>query len=62
MSLSRYKTEIALGSQVIVDVAQKVHEAKADDGKIDAGEALKIFSSTLLSVLLGVATVQAGKK
>jgi hypothetical protein len=44
----------------IVDaVAQAVKDidaAKADDGKIDAGEAIKIFGAFAIAVLTGIKT------
>ena len=62
MSISRYQQEIGLGLQTVTGVAAKIHEAKADDGKIDAGEALSIFSGALMQALMGYAAIQADKK
>ena len=60
MSVSRYKTEIALGANLILDVVAGVSKAKADDGRLDASEAVSIFLTALLSAILGVAGSQAG--
>ena len=62
MALEDYQQEIAIGTQTLSSVAQRISDAKSDDGKIDAGEALSILSSALLGVLMGVATVQASKE
>lgn len=62
MALEDYQQEIGLGLDAVANVAQRVNEAKADDGKIDAGEALSILSSALLGVLMGVASIQTSKE
>ncbi len=52
MSVSRYKNEIALGANVLLDVSGQIEKAKAEDGKVDAGEAFQIFLTAVLSGLM----------
>ncbi len=54
MGLDRYRNEIVLGSGILLEVTRGLEQARADDGRVDAGEALSIFLSALLSGLQGV--------
>jgi len=62
MGLDRYRNEIALGAGVLLEAARGIERAKADDGRVDAGEAFSIFISALLGGLLGVSGTAAGDR
>ena len=61
MALSRYRKEIVAGANILTDVARGIEAAKADDGKVDAGEAFQIFFTAILSGLFAAAGISGGR-